>query len=384
MTEASPGGIYLDHAATTTPRPVAVAATYEAIATIHGNASGQHATSRRARNALEEAREEAAELIGASGPREIVFTSGGTESDNLAIVGTALGSTRTRVVVSAIEHKAVLESARSLERFGYAVTVVPVDAHGVVGLDAVRQSVGEDVALVSVMAANNEVGTIQPIAEIAEIVRSVDAEIPMHSDAVQFFVGCPLDVATLHVDLVSLAAHKFGGPTGVGLLWVRSGTRLEPTVVGGGQEAGRRAGTSNVAGVVGMVAAMRDVVEERWRFGDSARTERDLFESVLLAANAGITITTGDVRRLPHFSHLRVPSVSAETLLIRLDQAGLFAAAGSSCQSGAVEPSHVLSAMGIDGSAAGEHLRFTFGWDTEPGTGARAAHIVLDTIADLQ
>ncbi|MCL1599667.1 MAG: cysteine desulfurase [Actinomycetia bacterium] len=376
--------IYLDHAATTTPRPTALAAMRRAAETMHGNASGIHGAARRARNALEEAREQAADLIGATRPGEIVFTSGGTESDNLAIIGAALASPRRRVVVSAIEHKAVLESAQSLERFGFSVTTIPVDPRGVVVPESVSALVDSDVAVVSIMAANNEVGTIQPIAEIVEIVKGADPDISFHTDAVQFFVGRGLDVAALGVDLASLAAHKFGGPTGIGLLYVASGTKLEPVLVGGGQEAGRRPGTSNVAGAVGMVAAMREVVAERARFDERTGTERDSFEATLRLADPSISVTTRGADRLVHFSHIRVPGVSGETLLIRLDQVGVFAAAGSSCQSGAVEPSHVLSAVGIGDDAAREYLRFTFGWDTEPGTGFRAAQAVLATVAELR
>lgn len=384
MTDTDRIDIYLDHAATTTPRPTALAAMRRAAETMHGNASGIHGAARRARNALEEAREQAAHLIGATRPDEIVFTSGGTESDNQAIIGTALASRRRRVVVSAIEHKAVLESARSLERFGFTVATIPVDQRGVVAPESVSATVGADTAVLSVMAANNEVGTIQPIAEIAEAVRSLDSDVSFHTDAVQFFVGCDLDVAALGVDLASLAAHKFGGPTGIGLLYVATGTRLEPLLVGGGQEAGRRPGTSNVSGAVGMVAAMQEVAAERDRFGERMGTERDSFETTLRTADPSISVTTRGADRLVHFSHVRVPGVSAETLLIRLDQVGVFAAAGSSCQSGAVEPSHVLSAMGIQDDAAREYVRFTFGWDTDPGTGNRAAQVVLATVADLR
>lgn len=376
--------IYLDHAATTTPRPVAIAAMEAAIATVHANASGLHASARRARNALEEARERAAELIGADRPHEIVFTSGGTESDNLAVVGAALASSRRRIVVSAIEHKAVLDAARSLERFCYSVALAPVDERGVVVTDGLVDLIDADTAVVSVMAANNEVGAVEPVGDIVEIVRSVDATIPVHTDAVQFFVGRELNVTELGVDMASLAAHKFGGPMGVGLLYVASGTRLEPVLVGGGQEAGRRSGTSNVAGVVGMVAAMEEAVRGRARFDRLVGAERDAFEAVLIQGDSGIAVTTGNADRLAHFTHVRVPSVQAETLLIRLDQVGVFAAAGSSCQSGAVEPSHVLTAMGLDASSSRECVRFTFGWDVEPGTGARSARIVLDTIADLR
>ncbi len=384
MTHTEPTGAYLDHAATTTPRPVAVAALAEAMTEVHANASGQHAAARRARNALEEAREEAARILGAAHPGEIVFTSGGTESDNLAVTGVALASQRRRIVVSTIEHKAVLEPARALERYGYSVTTIPVDADGVVDLDVLHRSIDGEVAVVSIMAANNEVGTVEPIREIVEVIRAHGSNTTIHTDAVQAFVGGDVDVAAWGVDLLSLAAHKFGGPTGIGLLYVASGTRIEPVLRGGGQEAGRRPGTSNVAGAVAMVAAMREVARDRERFAAEVGAERDAFERALLAGDPTITVTAAGAERMPHFSHVRVPGVPAETLLIRLDQAGICAAAGSSCQSGAVEPSHVLAAMGIDRVAAGEHLRFTFGWDTPAGIGERVARVVLETVGDLR
>ncbi len=376
--------VYLDHAATTTPRPEAIAAMEAAITSVHANASGFHTSARRAKNALEEARERAAELIGTERRHDVVFTSGGTESDNLAVMGAAFASRRRTIIVSAIEHKAVLEAARSLARFGYAVQVAPVDEHGVLIVDRLAELVDGDTAVVSVMAANNEVGTFQPVGHVVETVRSIDDSIPVHTDAVQFFVGRDLDVTDLGVDLASLSAHKFGGPTGVGLLYVAAGTRIESMMVGGSQEAGRRAGTSNVVGVLGMVAAMEETARARARFDALAGAERDAFEAALMAGDPTSTVTGADVDRLLHFSHVRVPAVLAETLLIRLDQGGVFAAAGSSCQSGAVEPSHVLTAMGLDPDAARECVRFTFGWDVEPGTGTRSAQIVLDTIKELR
>ncbi len=384
MMHPSAEEIYLDHAATTTPRPCATAAMEFAIGSVHANASGLHASARRAKNALEEARERAAALIGADRPDEVVFTSGGTESDNLAVIGAALASPRRRIVVSQIEHKAVLDAARSLERFGYTVVPVPVDARGVVAADRLGDLVDSDTAVVSVMAANNEVGTVEPVGDIVKIVQSVDATIPVHTDAVQFFVGRDLRVKDLGVAMASLAAHKFGGPTGVGLLYVASGTRLDPMLVGGGQEAGRRSGTSNVAGIVGMVVAMEEAVRGRAQFDARVGAERDAFEATLTEGDSGITVTTSDADRLVHFSHVRVASVHAETLLIRLDQAGVYAAAGSSCQSGAGTPSHVLTSMGLDAAASRECVRFTFGWDVEPGTGARSARIVRDTIEALR
>jgi len=368
--------IYLDHAATTSIRPEAVDATSAAIATGNGNASGAHRVARSAKNLLEDARERAAAIVGASRPDEIVFTSGGTESDNLAIVGASLGAARTTIVVSSIEHKAVLEPARGLARFGRSVIEVPCDTHGVVDPVAVRRAVGPDTGVVSVMAANNEVGVIQPIGAIVRAVREKAPGAVIHTDAVQAFVGGSIDVVDLDVDLLTLAAHKFGGPKGVGLLYVRTGVDLEPLITGGGQEAGRRPGTSNVAGVAGMIAAMEAADADRDRFAVIVGGERDSFEAAITQRYPDAVVTARRVPRLPHFSHLRLPGVRAESLLIRLDAHGVYAAAGSACQSGAVEPSHVLTAMGMSDTEARSCLRFTMGWDTGPGDGERSAAAV--------
>jgi cysteine desulfurase len=234
------------------------------------------------------------------------------------------------------------------------------------------------------MAANNETGTIEPVEAIVERVRILDATIPIHTDAVQYFVANRLDVSMIGADLVSLSGHKFGGPNGVGLLYVSSSTHIEPVLVGGNQEAGRRPGTSNVAGIVAMVAAMADVVDNRHRFTAVAGAERDVFERTLAGADPTILVTANDVDRLEHFSHVRFPATFAETLLIRLDAEGVFAAAGPACQSGAVEPSHVLTAMGMSADAAQQCVRFTFGWDTVPGQGAEAARRVLEVVESLR
>jgi cysteine desulfurase len=384
VTSVDTAEIYVDNAATTRMRSSAVAALERSIASGYGNAAGHHGAARRAKNALEEAREHAAELIGADRPHDVVFTSGGTESDNLAVVGAALASERKGIVVSSVEHKAVLEAAGALSRFGYSTRIAPCDAVGVIHPDAVVEIVDGDTAVVSVMAANNETGTVEPINEIVERVRSLDRAISIHTDAVQYFVAKPLDISAAGADLVTLSGHKFGGPTGVGLLYVSSSTHIEPVLVGGSQEAGRRAGTSNVSGIVAMVAAMADVVGSRQRFAESAGVERDAFERTLIAGDPSITITARDADRLAHFSHVRIPGVLAETLLIRLDAAGVFAAAGSACQSGAVEPSHVLTAMGMPDEVAQQCVRFTFGWDARPGDGAEAALRVLRIVEALR
>ena len=375
--------MYLDHAATTTMRPEAWEAFEAAAHSLDRNASGQHAEARKAKNALEEARERAATLLGMERPHDIVFTGSGTEADNLAIIGASLASGRRSVAVSAIEHDAVLNAARSLERFDFSVDLVPASRSGVVDLDAIGAAAASKPAVLSVMTGNNEVGVIQPIARIVEIVRRVDREILVHTDAIQAFNSEDVSLEETGADLVSLSSHKFGGPKGVGLLAVRKGVRLEPIIHGGGQEAGRRAGTYNVAGIVAMVAAMETAAADRASFKNRIGAERDVFESAVLAGHPGAKVTARTTERLPHISHIRFPGILAETFLIRLDQAGIAAAAGSACQSGAVEPSHVLTAMGFSDIAAGEFVRFSFGWDTPQGEGWRAARSVLDVLGAL-
>ncbi len=375
--------LYLDHAATTPLRPSAWEA-MESFRHTFGNPLGVHEISRAAKNALEEARETAAALIGAARPQEVVFTGGGTEADNLAIAGRALANgTPGSVVVSAVEHKAVLESARFVERLGGRLTVVPVDSSGRVDPGRVAASVTEDTAVVSVMLANNETGVLQPVADVVETVREAGRATPIHTDAVQAFVSEPLDVAALDVDLLSLAAHKFGGPKGVGLLYVRDGVRVEPVLHGGSQEQGRRAGTHNPMGVLGMVAAMHETVADRGSFRSRVAALRDDFEETLAAEVPGLRHNAPADARLVQHSHLGVPGMDSETLLIRLDRAGLAAAAGSACQSGAVEPSHVLAAMGLSETEASEAIRFSFGWTSEPGDGRLAAKIVASQVRDL-
>lgn len=372
----------LDHAATTTLRAAARSAMIEAWDMGLGNASGTHATARRAKNLLEAARERAAELLGLGRAMGIVFTSGGTESDNLAIKGAAAARRGSTIVVSSIEHKAVLESARSMRSAGYTIRLVAPDRHGVVHPDAVMADLDESAAVVSVMAANNELGTVQPIHAIVEAVRRTAPGVPVHTDAVQAFVGAAIDMGSLDVDLLSLSAHKFGGPQGVGLLAIAESTTVEPILHGGGHEAGRRSGTSNVAGILGMVAAMEEAEADRERFRSAIGRERDMFEASLLEHIPDAHITTEGATRMPHVAHVRIPGVRAETLLILLDRHGVRASAGSACQSGAIEPSHVLSAIGMPDEAAAECVRFSFGWDTSPGLGSRAARVVADVVAE--
>jgi cysteine desulfurase len=372
--------MYLDHAATTTLRPEAGAALDEALERFDRNASGIHSEARRAKNALEEARERAAVLVGAHRPHDIIFVGSGTEADNLAVMGGAFASDRRRVVVSPIEHKAVLGSAHALERFGFTVDELGVTPDGVVIVPAGGVANVANVALVSVMLVNNEIGTIQPVADLASDIKAADSDVLIHTDAVQAFNSEDATLTSTGVDLLSLASHKVGGPKGVGLLALAPGVQVDPIIHGGGQEAGRRAGTYNVAGVLAMVAAMEESHGDRAGFGSRTSHERDTFEAAIISAVPTASVTAAASERVPHISHIRFPGVLAETLLIRLDQAGLSASAGSACQSGAVEPSHVLAAMGFTTDNSAECVRFSFGWDTPPGTGVAAAATVLNVL----
>lgn len=377
--------LYLDHAATTPMRPEAREAMQPFLTDRFGNPSGTHAASRRAKDAIEAARERGAELIGAAHPLEIVFTGGGTGADNLAVTGSVLaGANHGSVVATAIEHPAVMESGRFLERMGHEVTFVGVDRNGLVAVDDVVAAVDERTALVSVMAANNETGVVQAVAAIADAVRSCAPRAVIHTDAVQAFASQDVTVSGLGVDLLSLSAHKFGGPQGVGLLSVGDGIKLEPVLHGGGQELGRRSGTHNVAGIVGMVAAMEAAVADRADYISRVGAARDVFESRLAARLPGVAITGAGSRRLPSHSHVCFPDLDAETLLIRLDQVGIAAAAGAACHSGAITASHVLTAMGFTDAAAARCVRFSFGWPNGPEDGVTAAEQVVALVEVLR
>ncbi len=363
--------IYLDHAATTPMRPEVWEAMAPYAGDVFGNPSGIHAESRRAKNALEDARERAAGVLGCK-PLEIVFTSGGTESDVLAIRGPAVAS-GGGVVTVATEHEAVLEPAAGLAGGGHEVTVLGVDEEGIVDPDEVAAAVTARTAVVSVMVANNETGVIQPVREVAAAARAANPAVVLHTDAVQAFIAG--DVPVEQVDLLTLSAHKFGGPKGIGLLFVREGVSLDPVLPGGGQELGRRSGTQNVMGAVGMSVAMELAVADRPRFLAEVTEARARFEAALSG------VATRTVREsLPQHSHLRLAGFDNETLLVRLDMRGVAASAGSACQSGATQTSHVLEAMGMDHKAARECVRFTFGWTTTATEAETAAGIVRDAL----
>jgi cysteine desulfurase len=371
--------LYLDHAATTPMRPGVAEAMAPYLEDRFGNPSGVHGISRQAKNALEEARERVAALLGCR-PLEVVFTGGGTESDNLAVKGAALaGARRGGVVTVATEHEAVLESARFLERVGCPVTVVGVDSLGRVDPEAVAAAVGPETAVVSVMWANNETGVVHSIEQIATAVRSRNANTVFHSDAVQAVVSGPVGGAP--VDLLTIAGHKVGGPKGIGALVVKEGVALEPVVHGGGQELGRRSGTHNVAGAVGLASALEATVADRDRFQTDVAEARRRFEQAVTEARTDVVLNAPLNARLVQHSHLRIPGVRNETVLIRLDQAGVAASAGSACQSGASSPSHVLAAMGLSPEEGRECVRFSFGWTTTPEDGDQAAKALLEAVA---
>lgn len=376
--------IYLDHAATTPMRPDVWEAMAPHAIDSFGNSSGIHGVSRRAKNALEEARERIASLLGASA-MEIVFTSGGTESDNLALTGSVFnGSSRTGVVVGATEHEAVLETADFLRRRGSETTILEVDRFGRVGEAGVLDALTPATSVVSLMLLNNETGTVNDVSALSHAIKENDPEVMVHTDAVQAYASTKFDVAQLGVDMLSLTAHKFGGPKGAGLLYVREGTALEALLHGGGQELGRRSGTHDVAGAVGLAAAMELAAGDRDRFVSEVGGVRDLFARRVLEAITDAVVNTPESGRSPHHFNLRFPGIRNETLLLRLDKAGVAASAGSACQSGAASVSHVLEAMGLSADQARESVRFSFGWTSTMQEAEEAAKIVIALVEELR
>jgi cysteine desulfurase len=358
--------IYLDHAATTPLDPRVLEAMLPALTGAWGNPSSTYREGRAARKAMDMARRSVAEILGAR-PAEVVWTGGGSEADSLAIrgvVGAAGG--QPHVITTAIEHHAVLHTVQALEREGACrATYLSVDAEGVVDLDELERSMAEDTVLVSLMYANNEIGSIQPIAEAVHIARRSTPGVVVHSDAVQA-AGClDLSAGALGVDLLSMAAHKFYGPKGVGALYVRAGTSLRPQTLGGAQERNRRAGTENVAGAVGLAAALRFAVAERSQRSAHEATLRNMLVSGLAARVPGVYLNgpPPGKDRLPNNANFSIDGVESEALLVQLDLLGVAASSGSACTSGSLEPSHVLTAIGRNESLARNSLRLTVGKD---------------------
>ena len=372
--------IYLDHAATTPLRREALEAMLPYLTEHFGNASSLHGVGRRARAGLDEAHETVARALGAT-PREIVITSGGTEANNLAIKGAAwAGKARGhRIITSSVEHHAIGHTVRYLEKFGFEIVELPVDRYGRVDPDEVEAAITPKTILVSIMLANNEVGTIQPIAEIAERVRRYKGVL-LHTDAVQAAPYLPINLATLDVDLLTIAAHKFEGPKGVGALFVRHGTNILAQQQGGSQERYRRAGTENVAGAVGMARALELAAAEKAETAPRLRRLREALTSVIGAAD-GVVETGHPTDRLPGLASFVVAGVDGSTVTIALDLADIACSTGSACVSGSTDPSHVLLAMGFPAEEARGALRFSLGRTTTAAEIAQAAALVLSTLA---
>jgi cysteine desulfurase len=370
--------IYLDHAATTPLHPAVLESMLPHLTEHYGNPSSIHASGRRARQALDEAREAIARRLAAS-PREIIFTAGGSEADNLAIKGIAWASSARgrHIITSSVEHHAVLHTCQVLERSGFEVTYLPVDRYGRVSPADVAEAITDRTTLVSVMYANNEVGTVQPIAELAALCRG--RGVRFHTDAVQAAGHLPLQVDELGVDLMSLSSHKLYGPKGVGALYLRRGTALLPQVQGGSQERQRRAGTENVAGAVGFARALELVGEAE---ANVAPLRDALVEG--MTQIRGVTLTGHPTERVPGNASFLVEGVDGGDLVAALDLEGIEVSTGSACTSGSTEPSHVLLAMGIEPHDAAGSLRMTLGAGTTEAEIERTVDVARSVIRRLR
>ena len=375
--------VYLDHCATTPLHPDVLTAMLPFLRHSFGNPSSIHAVGRKAREAVEEARGKVAALIGANAA-EIVFTSGGTEANNLAIQGVARArkDRGNHIVTSSIEHHAVLKTCQYLERNGFTVTYLPVDHHGIVNPEDVKKALTDKTILVSVMHANNEVGTIEPIDEIGRI--TAERGISFHTDAVQSAGKVPLNVKEMGVDLLSISAHKFHGPKGIGALYIREGVSIDPILHGGGQERDIRSGTENVASIAGLGKACelaRETVAVRM---DEIRKMRDALQERISAAVPGLTINGHPVSRLPNCLSVSVPGIMGETIVRDLDARGIAVSAGSACTSHSVEISHVLSAMGLPKETAQGTVRLSLGIMNTPDEIEYAAASFIEVVEKLK
>jgi cysteine desulfurase len=379
--------IYLDYAATTPVDRRVLAAMLPYFTEHAGNPSSMHAFGQEARAAVDRARLEVASLLGAR-PGEIIFTSGATESDNLAVIGVALArvpqgasGSKGHVITSTIEHHAVHEACHFLQERGFEVTMVPVGASGIVDPDDVRRALRPDTALISIMAANNEIGTLQPVAEIGAIAR--EHGVPFHTDATQWVGALPARVDDLRVDLLSLSGHKRYGPKGVGALYVRTGTPLVPLQRGGGHERGRRGGTENVPGIVGLGAALRIAGAEMDEEIERLTALRDRLIAGALAI-PGVALNGDPVRRLPNNVNLSVDGTDSQSLVIALDLRGVGVSAGSACSSGTLEASHVLTALGVPAERAMSAVRLTLGRPTTAAEVDEALDVLRAVVTQLR
>ena len=386
---SSPGLIYLDHAGTTPTDPRVLEAMLPYFTQLYGNPSSVHTVGQEARHALDTSRERVARVLGCR-TSEVVFTSGGTESDNAAIIGaaTALRETGNHVVTSSVEHHAVLHTCQYLESQGYEVTYLPVDRYGAVSPEQVYNATGARTTVVSLMYANNEIGTINPIAEISQGVqrraRELDRTIVMHTDAVQAAGFLDLNVRSLGVDMMSLSGHKFYGPKGTGVLFVRRGTPFLPLLLGGGQERERRSGTENIAGIVGLATALELAHAGREAASERCAALRDRIISDVLATIPSASLNGHSTERLPNNINFSFDGVEGESILLGLDMAGVAASSGSACSSGSLEPSHVLLALGQTAEQARSSLRITLGKENTDEEVDYLLGVLQDLVARLR
>ena len=376
--------IYLDNAATTACAPEVLEAMLPYFTQTLGNASSIHAFGRDSKRAVEAARRQVMKALNAAAPQEIIFTGGGSESDNWAIKGAAFArqGRGRHIVTTAIEHHAVLHTCQWLETQGFEVTYLPVDADGRVCVADVAQAIRPDTILVSVMTANNEVGTLQPVAEIGALCRA--REVLFHTDAVQAIGAIPVDVQAMQVDMLSLSAHKFHGPKGVGALYVRKGVKLDNLIHGGAQERGFRAGTENTPGIVGLGVAIAQATEH---LADNAARMTALRERLIAGVMervAGVRLNGHPTERLPGNVNLSFEGVEGEALLLRLDLAGVAGSSGSACTSGTLDPSHVLLALGLTEAQAHGSLRLSLGTDTTAAQIDAVLERLPPIVADLR
>lgn len=353
--------IYLDHAATSPMHPKVIDEMTKAMAAVYGNPSSIHTAGRTARKVLDDARTVLAQAIGAK-DTEIIMTSGGTEADNTAIFGTVYGnrSKGQHIITTQIEHHAVLNACEKLEKDGFEVTYLPVDEQGRISVEAVEKALRDDTILVTIMYGNNEVGTVQPIAEIGELLKGHPAV--FHTDAVQAFGIEKLNVNELNVDLLSVSSHKLNGPKGIGFLYQRTGIPLMATFLGGSQEKKRRAGTENVPGAVGFAKAVKIAQEEMQAKKDTFKEFRDIFLNVLNKENIEYEVNGHPEQTLPHVLNISFKGMEVESFLVNLDLEGVYASSGSACTAGSIDPSHVLVAMfGRDVEKLRNSIRFSFG-----------------------
>lgn len=375
--------VYLDHAATSPVHPDVLEEMIHFMRDVFGNPSSIHSFGRESRRFLDESREIIAKSIQADA-KEIIFTSGGTEADNMAIIGTALANADKgkHIITTEIEHPAVLQSCRYLEKYGFRITYLPVDESGVVSIEDVNKALQDDTILVSVMLGNNEVGSIQPIAEIGQLLKEHQAY--FHSDAVQVYGLLPIDVGRMGIDLLSVSGHKINGPKGTGFLYARKGVKFSPRLFGGEQELKRRAGTENVPGIVGLAKSVQIAEstreEKAKQYSHFKQVMMDLFQK----ENISFQINGSVKNSLPHIMNVFFPGTNVESLLVNLDLAGIAASSGSACTAGSVEPSHVLVSMfGKNSERITSSVRFSFGLGNTEEEIANAAKTISQIIKRL-